>query len=135
VTLLWSVAILAAALARTPEVTEADVPRARPEPRQVQGATHVVMGLVTGVYSAETPAALDVREKGTMYLIEIVVERLEKGEGPRVDELVYVRCEKRNQTTIPRPHQRVRAYMKRDRDGGYDLLAPDGIDVFAATKH
>jgi len=85
VRLFWSAAILASALVGTPELTEADVPRARPEPRQVEEATHVVMGLVTGVYSAE-PRGVE-----TLYVIEIRVERLEKGDGPKVDEIMYVR--------------------------------------------
>ena len=139
----WRAAILAGALVGAPAPTGADVPRARPEPRQVEGATHVVMGVVTGVYSAEPRSPLDGSEKGTMYLLEIMIERLEKGAGPKVDELLYVRGVKgkqepsgpSGQTTIPRLRDRVRAYMKRDRDGGYDLIMPDGIEVFVATKN
>jgi hypothetical protein len=43
--------------------------------------------------------------------------------------------EPRGQTLIPERAMRVRAYMTRDRNGGLDLVMPDGIEVFLPTKH
>jgi hypothetical protein len=121
-------------LGLAPGLSGADTPRATPEPRQVEGATHVVLGLVTGVYSAERPSGLDGADAGTIYVLEINVEKVANGEGPKIDQVVYVRCAKSKQTTIPRLRARGWAYMTRDRDGGYSLIVPDGFDVFAATK-
>jgi hypothetical protein len=38
------------------------------------------------------------------------------------------------QTTIPRVGDAVWVYFRLNRDGGYDLIVPDGIQVFRETK-
>jgi hypothetical protein len=98
-------------------------------------ATHIVVGKVKGVYASQRE-----KERGvTDYVIEIEVGRATKGEGPKEGEVLYMRCWKRDkksddpkvsngQSRIPPVSQRVLAYLKRGRDGGYDILEPNGID-------
>jgi hypothetical protein len=111
--------------------------------RQREDATHIVRGHVKAVYSAERQ--MSVEQIDTMYLIEIEVNRLDKGNGPKVDEPLYVRCWKSKdrpggfkgpagQTAIPRVGDAVWVYFRLNRDGGYDLIEPDGIQVFRETK-
>jgi hypothetical protein len=97
-------------------------------------ATHIVFGSVKGVYASERE-----KEKGvTYYVIEIEVRRSTKGEGPKEGEVLYLRCWKRNkksddptvnngQIQIPPESKRVLVYLRRGRDGGYDILEPNGI--------
>jgi hypothetical protein len=74
----------------------------------------------------------------TYYVIEIEVTASLKGDGPKKLEVLYVRCWQRRekskgpdvsngQDRIPAVSDRVRAYLKRARDGGYDLLESNGI--------
>jgi hypothetical protein len=97
-------------------------------------ATHIVTGKVTGVYASESDA-----DKGvTHYLLEIEVFSVRKGEGPKDEEVLYARCWKRRersedptvsngQAKIPAASDRVQVYLKRGKDGGYDVLEPNGI--------
>jgi hypothetical protein len=97
-------------------------------------ATHVVVGTVRGVYTSESD-----KDKGvTHYVIEIEVEGVQKGQGPKSREVLYARCWKRKekpespdisngQAEIPAVSAYVRVYLKRGKDGGYDTLEPNGI--------
>src|SRR6516165_358198 len=54
-------------------------------PEDRGAATHVILGTVAGVYSRE--------EKGTRdYLVEIAIEKVEKGEGFKPGGTFYVGC-------------------------------------------
>jgi hypothetical protein len=116
------------------------------EPNVKQGqleekATHVVIGTVKGVYACEKKKE---KEKGvTFYVIEIEVQDRWLGEGPKKGEVLYVRCwrmkEKSKdpnantgQAKIPVVSEHIRVYLKRGRDGGYDLLGSNGIGEIRA---
>jgi hypothetical protein len=97
-------------------------------------ATHIVTGTVKRVYTSERE-----KEKGvTDYVIEIEVDKVTRGKGPKEGEVLYMRCWKRNkksndpkvsngQSEIPRVGRAVKAYLKRAPDGGYDILETSGV--------
>jgi hypothetical protein len=102
-------------------------------------STHVVWGKVKGVY-----ASVAEKDNGvTTYVIEIDVRGVQKEppnepKGPKALEVLCVRCWKRKeksedpavsngQTRIPAVAERVRVFLKRGKDGGYDVLEPNGI--------
>ena len=120
-------------------------------PEDRRGATHVILGTVAGVYARE--------EQGTChYLVELVVEKIEKGEGFKPGETFYVGCylwipdyykgkklskeeEERlafrggDYSGVPKEGERVRVYAKHDaiyangRPGKYSGVFPDWFDV------
>jgi hypothetical protein len=140
-----SYAALLAALGLT---AEAFAERA-PEPRSK--ATHVIVGTVEGVYVSE--------EKGTRYyLVELAIEKVEKGEGFKAGGTFYVGCylwtpgyDKGTKLTeeqkkrlafrgaaydgVPSKGQRVRVYARHDavyangRPGKYSGVYPSWFEV------
>jgi hypothetical protein len=120
-----------------------------PEPRN--SATHIVVGTVEGVYARD--------EKDTRYyLVEIAIEKVEKGEGFKPGETFYVGCylwipdyykgkklteQQQKQLTfrgspysgVPKEGERVRVYAKHDavyatgRRGKYSGIYPDWYEV------
>jgi hypothetical protein len=114
-------------------LARADEPRLR-DGQLEANATHIVTGTVKGVYASEQEKEKEV----TYYVIEIEVRRCKKGDGPKEGEVLYLRCWMRNkksndpnisngQSRIPPVSQRIQAYLKRGRDGGYEILEPNGI--------
>jgi hypothetical protein len=123
-----------------------------PEPRSQ--ATHVIVGTVAGVYTRE--------ERGTRYyLVEIAVEKVEKGAGFKPGQTFYVGCylwvpddpkgkrltkdEQRRRALrgaayngVPKEGERVRVYAKHDavyangRPGKYSGIYPDWYEVVKA---
>lgn len=120
-------------------------------PEERSEATHVVVGTVAGVYVREVQ---DTRH----YLVEIAIEKVEKGEGFKPGETFYVGCylripdyykgkklteEEQKQLAFrggaysgaPKEGQRVRVYAKHDakyangRPGKYSGVYPDWFDV------
>jgi hypothetical protein len=120
-----------------------------PEPRSK--ATHVIVGTVEGVY---------VREEGPTrhYLVEVAIEKVEKGEGFKAGGTFYVGCylwtpgyyqgkkltegQKKQlafrgaaYAGVPKKGQRVRAWAKHDaiyangRPGKYSGVYPDWFEV------
>jgi hypothetical protein len=138
----------AALLAAVSLATETAAERA---PEQRSEATHVVLGTVEGVYVRE--------QKGTRYyLVEIAIEKLEKGEGFKPGGTFYVGCYVRNPDYykgkkltkqeqkqldlqgpgydgVPKEGQRVRVYAKHEavyangRPGKYNGIYPDWYEV------
>jgi hypothetical protein len=111
--------------------------------RQCPEATHIVRGHIREVYTAERES--DPGHVDTMYVIEVIVDKVDKGKGLSTDKPLYVRGWKSKlrpagfdgptgQNTIPRPFDRVWVYFRADRDGGYDLLEPNGIEIFLEKK-
>jgi hypothetical protein len=113
-------------------------------PEERSQATHVVVGKVEGVY---------VREEGDTrhYVVEIAVEKVEKGDNVKAGDTVYVRCylwtpdfykgkklteaEERKlgfrggaYDGIPKEGERVRAFAK-FRGGKYDGVYPNWYEV------
>jgi hypothetical protein len=125
-------------------------------PEDRGAATHVILGTVAGVYSRE--------EKGTRdYLVEIAIEKVEKGEGFKPGETFYVGCylwipdyykgkkltkdeEKRlafrggDYGSVPKEGEQIRVYAKHDavyangRRGKYSGVFPDWFDVVRAKQ-
>jgi hypothetical protein len=131
------VIILTVLLLLSPALARADEPRAVPEGRNEE-ATHIVCGRVKTVYSAErqtAPGHVD-----SIYVLEVRVERVDKGKGPKVDEPLYVRSWKSKkrppgftgptgQTMIPKADEYVFLYFNLNRDGGYDLINLQGTQT------
>jgi hypothetical protein len=120
-------------------------------PESRDQATHVVVGTVAGVYMRE--------EKDTRYyLVEIAIEKMEKGEGFKAGETFYVGCyllnpdyykgkvltedEKKQlalrgsaYSGVPKEGERIRVYAKHDavyangRPGKYSGIYPDWFEV------
>jgi hypothetical protein len=120
-------------------------------PEQRSQATHVIVGIVAGVYTRE--------ERDTRYyLVEIAVEKVEKGEGFKPGETFYVGCylwvpdyhkgkaltkdeQKRLDfrgaayNGVPKEGERVRVYAKHDavyangRPGKYSGIYPDWYEA------
>ena len=120
-------------------------------PEQRSEATHVILGTVAGVY---------LRQKGDTryYLVEIAIEKVEKGEGFKPGGTFYVGCylwtpdyykgkkltpEEQKQLAlrgaaydgVPREGERVRVYAKHQaqyangRPGKYSGIYPDWYEV------
>ncbi|MGC3965944.1 MAG: hypothetical protein QM775_00815 [Pirellulales bacterium] len=68
-------------------------------PETEEDATHIVVGEVEGVY------VLDTHEQHN-YVVKIVVERVEKGDGVQPGDAFYAECfqRKRNAPQIPAPY-------------------------------
>jgi hypothetical protein len=123
-------------------------------PEERGEATHVIVGTVEGVYVRE--------ERGTRhYLVEIAVEKVEKGEGFKPGQTFYVGCylwnrdyykgkklteEEQKQLAlrgspyagVPKEGERVRVYAKHDavyangRQGKYTGIFPDWYEAVKA---
>lgn len=120
-------------------------------PEDRSRATHVVVGTVEGVYVREEK---DIR----YYLVEIAVEKVEKGEGLKPGQAFYVGCYLYNPDYykgkkltdavrrqlalrgapydgVPKEGERVRVYAKHSvlyangRQGKYDGVYPDWYEV------
>ncbi|MBA4019993.1 MAG: hypothetical protein C0483_22740 [Pirellula sp.] len=96
------------------------VARAERPPESQDDATHVVVGEVAGVYVRETREQHD-------YVIKILVEKVERGEGVQEGDAFYAECfqRKRNapripapygHTSVPREGDRIRAFVIRGGD-------------------
>ena len=117
--------------------SRAEIPLLRPDELK-SNATHVFTGKVREVYRS-TEREHDFEE--TCGVLEIVVGKVEKGVGPKEGEVVYVRFESRRWLGqgdpppyssghhVPAKGAVVRAHAKRDTDGGYEALAPNGLTV------
>jgi hypothetical protein len=121
----------------------------RPEERSE--ATHVILGTVAGVYVRE-------KEDTRYYLVEIAIEKVEKGEGFKPGGTFYVGCymwtpyyskgrklspEEEKQLGfrgaaydgVPKEGERVRVYAKHQakyangQPGKYDGIYPDWYEV------
>lgn len=109
-------------------------------------SSHIVLGKVRRVYSSAAE-----KDKGvTNYVIEIEVQDILKQppnapSGPKALEVLYARCWKRKeksedpavangQLKIPAASDKVRVFLTRGKDGGYDVLEPNGIGRPATDK-
>jgi len=109
-------------------------------------ATHVVIGTVTAVYESK----VDDKEWSTTHCVaEVRIKTVEKGEGLKTGDLVYVRYWHRRwiSASPPRPDtnghrglpssgQTLRIYLARDayngagttNDGGFDVVFANGFE-------
>ncbi len=117
-----------------------------------KATAHVIAtGTVQAVYS-RTRALADPAYENTLYVIEVAVGRVEKGEG--VGALVYARgwqiskrpenwvggsghyfpgAAGKSRGTDLAQGDRVRLFLVRAQDGGLDLVLPNGLDLLPAV--
>lgn len=109
-------------------------------------ATHVLIGTVTAVYESNVS---DAEWSTTRYVAEVRIKTVEKGEGLKADELVYVRYWHRRwiSASPPRPTtnghrglpsagETLRIYLARNayngagttNDGGFDVVFANGFE-------
>jgi hypothetical protein len=124
--------------------------RAERAPEERDKATHVIVGKVAGVYLRE--------QKDTRYLVEMVIETVERGEGFKPGGTFYAHCylwvpdyykgkklteEEQKQLAlrggaydgVPKEGERVRVYARHEavyrngRPGKYNGIYPNWYDV------
>jgi hypothetical protein len=106
-------------------------------------ATHILVGDVRAVYTTEKPGERGFTDR--LYCIEVVPTALEKGEGLKEGRVIYARAwtpAKRprgwtggqGQNVIPEAGKRVRVYLAQAKDGGLDLVEPNGLEVTREGK-
>jgi hypothetical protein len=126
------------------------VPKSAEEMREM--ATHVVLGKVKGVYTS-TARRGDYQQ--THYLAELAIEKIEKGEGLKEKQLIYVRywtqrwvgTGKQPPGTnghrgLPAVGQAYRVYLVNKgydgggevSDGGYNVVFADGFEGLKPEK-
>ncbi|MBL8827991.1 MAG: hypothetical protein JNM18_13520 [Planctomycetaceae bacterium] len=96
------------------------LPAARAErpPESAEDATHIVVGTVESVFSYET-------RSNHHYVVKLIVESVEKGDGVAEGDAFYVECFQRKKSApqipapyghkaIPKAEQRIRALIVRE---------------------
>jgi hypothetical protein len=102
-----------------------------------KSATHVFTGTVQALYSYDkTVQNLHGEHVTAHYAAEVFVDAVEKGDGIEPRSLVYVRLWRAKKSPqgyvgssghgIPKTKQ-VRVYLKRAKDGGLDVILPNGL--------
>jgi hypothetical protein len=101
-------------------------------------ATHIITAKVKAVYSTD-----ETRDKPDFvdrhYCIEVVVTKIEKGEGLGVSKVAYLKCwqpEKRpfgwagpqGQNHLPKVGDEGRYYLAEGDDGSLTILTPNGYE-------
>ncbi|MEI8382022.1 MAG: hypothetical protein WCJ09_17970 [Planctomycetota bacterium] len=106
------------------------------------GSTDIAIGTVKMIYTEETK---DAQWHKTVGVIEIAVSKLEKGDKLALGDSVYARfwtqhwIGKGNPPPfgtghhLPKKGDEVRVYLER-KDGGYDALLPNGLEVITKAK-
>lgn len=134
--------LLCAALAVLTSPALAELPPLSKEQLEQQ-ASHIVHGRVVEVYTAQrqkdSPEFVD-----TLYAIELAVDGVDKGEGIKDGQQIFIRTWKASrrprgwagpggQSQIPRRNQNVTVYLV-NKDGGYDVLIPNGLVIQKTTS-
>jgi hypothetical protein len=114
------------------------VVRAERPTQKRENADYVVTGTVTAVYSQETDGYRN-------YVIDIRVDKVEKGAGIKKGELFRAFCyqrkpgkgglkyDSRGHTQVPKEGQKVKAFVNRAR-GLYEGVYPNWFDVLQEEK-
>ena len=127
--------LAAAATAEVPDLSRDDLNHL---------ATHVVTGQVQRIYTnVETGGGYEF----THGLAEISITGLEKGDGLKVGGLVYARFwgkrwigqgepppDAYGHGGVPAKGAGVRVYLERAKDGGYDVLLPNGFEPLGTSS-
>jgi hypothetical protein len=113
-------------------------------PQQLRDtATHVIVGAVVQVYERKDT---DKDWATTFYLAEIHIKEIEKGEGIKVGELVYVRYWRRTwvggstrplntagHRGLPKSGESLRIYLARNAYDGFGTTGDGGFNVIGAN--
>jgi hypothetical protein len=130
----WAVLALGWAASRAP----AEVPRASPEELQ-KHAEVIVTGKVQAVHASDYRSPNDRDYVDTVFLVALSVEKVEKGEGIKAGDPLFVRSWKLKKRpkdwvgpsghgTAPGPGAQVRVFLQGKKDGWYVPLLPNGIE-------
>ena len=116
---------------------QAEVPNQSPENLK-KNATHIVTGKVLKMTEKSTKSA---NYDDIAGFCEITVTALEKGEGIETGKLVKARYSKRywigkgdpppgssGHRGLPKKDETVRVYLSKAKDGGYDVILPNGFE-------
>lgn len=127
---LVSIAMISVSCAAIPNLSPAELQEL---------ADEIVVGKVQTVYSAPQTPDGDYQE--ILHLIEMRVEKREKGDKSKTDKLVYVRTWSKKFvgkgfpapghygiSDLPKPGTKLRAYVSQAEDGGADALQPNGLN-------
>jgi hypothetical protein len=114
-----------------------EVPLLRPDELK-DFSTHIVTGEVRRIY---TDVENDGHYERTNGVAEVAVTGLEKGDGLKAGGLVYARFwgkrwvgegepppDAYGHHDVPAKGKRVRIFLERSKDGGYDVLLPNGFN-------
>ncbi len=113
-----------------------EIPK-RSQANLAAAATHAFTGVVQHTYSrTETKGNFEF----THSVVEILVERVDKGTDVAANDRVYVRCWRKNwlgagnpppdhygHWGAPQTSDTVEVYVKGDRKSGFDVLSPNGF--------
>jgi hypothetical protein len=99
-------------------------------------ATHVVTGKVLHVYTTQAERGEGMTD--TLYVLELELGRLDKGEGPAAGEVLYALTWQpaerpegwtghQGQDGLPAVGQNVQLFLRRGPQGRYEVLTPNGI--------
>ena len=99
-------------------------------------STHIVVGRANHVYTSESEGE---RKIETVGVVELLIDRVEKGEGLKAGQVVYGRFWKarlkpgappepssNGHRGLPQKGDVVRMYLRKADDGGYDVAFPNG---------
>jgi hypothetical protein len=114
----------------------AAVPPLSAEARK-KAATDIVVGKVQNVYTTERSERPGWSDR--LYAIEVLPTAVEKGTAITPGKLIYARTWSpgkrppqivghQGQNEIPKQGATVRLYLTRGKDGGFDLLTPNGVE-------
>jgi hypothetical protein len=134
-------AILLALTIATTKTTNAElVPNSMT--RLQKQSTHVVTGKVESIYTYEEKDAEWLKTYG---VVEIRLERIEKGENLESGHTIYARFWRQTWIgqgvpptfasghQLPRRDDTIRGYLQR-KDGRFEALLPNGFEIISGTK-
>jgi len=114
----------------------AAVPPLSPEELKAS-ASNIVIGEVRNVYVTERTLRKEFTDR--LYVLEVLPKEVVKGKALSSGRLIYARTWRpssrppgwagpQGQNEIPERGKRVRLYLARDKEGGWDVLTPNGVE-------
>jgi len=136
--ILW---MLIATMAWAAPVALAELPPLSSEQLHSQ-ASDIIQGKIVAIYSYDKPGTPEEMRRGpwvdTRSVAEVQVTKIEKGESFKQGEVAYVRFWRAKErprgwagpggNRPPRVDGDFRVFARRDKDGRYDVLLPNGFE-------
>jgi hypothetical protein len=111
-------------------------------------SSHQITGQVKRVYMAREVEKQDFGPyEYTYYVVEVAVTSVGKGAGIRKGDMAYIRCNRikwigvglpppghSGHTTVPAKGDTIAAYLRQNKDRGYDILLPNGCTILARNS-